>query len=229
MAENKVPLKQALESQEWLTPELEDEFDKSGGKVEINIIPEKKTGKLFFREVIGMIVSIAKLVVPLIASEQKEEKEMFDRDLQKKVQGYINSFRNEIGQYLRRDIGQEFNIVSFPAGVLLEIKYGPSIPNSDNFIGEVSNIEKAFNTVSRKLEEYLTGKELTDHKAAFDQNKRYFERGTEILFGNGILIIAGKDDLYWSQENAKSDVNAVMGHMSKRQQELGITTKPKRK
>lgn len=155
------------------------------------------------------------------------EESMFDPELKSKVQTYINCFRNEIGQYLHKSIGQQFNIVGFPSGVIIEIKQGPDVSNMDSFKGKVTEIGKAFNRLGRRLENYFEGEKLAAHQQAFNQNKRYVQDGTELLFGNGIVIIAGNEDRFWTESNARADVKEIVDHMLARQKEMNSTPKSK--
>ncbi len=148
----------------------------------------------------------------------------FDKELKEKVQRYINCFRNEIAPYLQKDVAQKFNVVSFPSGVIVQILQGSDLSNRDYFRKEVSTINEAFATLGRAPENYWVGKDLENHKRAFDQNERYAQR-TEVRFGGGIMLISGKEDHFWTEDHAAEVVEAIVQFMANKKRELNYSPK----
>lgn len=157
------------------------------------------------------------IVVPVDQLEYKGKNRMLDQNLKQKVQSYINCFRNEIGQYLEKTIGQEFNVVSFPTGVIFELKQDIGMSNSDSF-KEASTIKEAFNILNRKPEDYLVNeKSIARYNKALDEDNFNVE-DIRILVGNSehsILVISGKEDDFWTPESAKGTVETIVDFMEK--------------
>lgn len=143
-----------------------------------------------------------------------------DEELKEQVQTYINTFRNNIGYYLRGNIGQKFNVVSFSTGVMIELKQGANLSNSDVFLGETDTIEHAMEMVDKNPEDYdFDKKTFSRFKKSFSENAKPLDK-SKIILGDSNLIFNGKDVSCWTEERAVADVDRLMEYVRARQEEL---------
>jgi|GEM_PF-5132731 len=129
--------------------------------------------------------------------------DMFDTELQEKVQDYISSFRKMTSRYLPLAVGQDVTSVCFDEGVLINIEIGRQIRNSDNFLSDVKTITDAFNVVSKDFNQ------LPDHVDRVKNNLRPVD-GTYIAVLDSLIIIKGQGDEFWSTEQVMKDVDAIL-------------------
>ncbi len=157
--------------------------------------------------------NIATSLIPELMQFLKEEKnKMSDENLQKKIQGYINSFRNEIGQYLSPEIGQKFNIVSFPDGVIIDVTQESDLANSDSFKEDAKSLKEAFDKLGRKFTDYVQAKSIEEYEKDFSGS---LKTNMEVYVGESILIISDKDNESWTAESAKDTVNMIVDCIEK--------------
>ncbi len=143
--------------------------------------------------------------------------EMFNLDLKAKIQVYINTFRKTLAAHLHDDVGQEFTVIGFPSGVLLNINQAKSLANNDIYLGNVKSISDAYNAAGRQPWDYFEGKELEEYVNAMIKNERITDK-KELYIGDGILMIASDNEKFWSADIAKKDAQKIIDF---------IETKPK--
>jgi hypothetical protein len=152
--------------------------------------------------------------------EEKEVLRKMDAELKQQVQIYINSFRNNICKYMRGDIGQQFNVVSFSKGVMVNFTLEPGISNSDIFLGETDTIEHAMEILNKKPEDYDFDKEeFSRFKKSFSENSKSLGKSM-IILGDSNLIFNGKDVSCWTEERALADVDRLLEYVEIRRREL---------
>lgn len=199
-----------------------EELQQSIKKTGLSVVLKQGASERSLNVAAKLLGAFVKLIEEVTTESQGEGKEMMDAELKKNVQEYINCFRNEIGQYLQKNIGQKFNVVSFSSGVILEIEQIPNIANVDSF-KQADSIKEAFNILGRTPEEYLANENtIARYKKALDENK-IDTVGGKILVGNtipSILIIANNSDKLWTPENAKEDVETIVSFISGDKKEL---------
>ncbi|PZU88629.1 MAG: hypothetical protein DI529_05375 [Chryseobacterium sp.] len=142
---------------------------------------------------IGNIDKLSKMV--------KEEKTM-DTALQEKIQDYINVYRNISSSFLEPNVGQRIKIVGFEDGVVLEIESKPKLSNSDHFFNEVDTIEMAFSLLQRE-----PTPAAMKFKTPFND--------TSIEVGESIFIIKGKEEHFWTMQQAYFDMDAIIDVIEK--------------
>ena len=152
-----------------------------------------------------------------LATGRKEQ--MFEEQVQKDVQVYINNFRNEIGYYMEDNVGRQISVAGSPGGIVLNVYHERYIPNADNFVGVFPTLAEALDALGVK--DYQASNLLV--KAV--QENTAPSPGTSIFYSDTIFLIKGKADGVWSKEEAKSNVEKIYKYMEGLASELANENK----
>jgi hypothetical protein len=147
--------------------------------------------------------------------EHKKEIQMFDPEIQQTIQGYVNTFRKKMSDYIDDGVGQEFRVFNFPNGILIDIRQGMFLANNDIFNASEGSLEAAFNKVGKSPEKFFTEEDFNRLKSDFEGGNR--KHGTEILIGSdSVIVLKGNDNDLWSGATASSDVESIVNGVKSR-------------
>ncbi len=114
-----------------------------------------------------------------------------------KIQLYLNNFRRLISPYLRKDIN--FKSIIYPAnnGAIIELKFQITAPIKDEF----RKNEESVNDSLKRINQHAFGGNLSG----------FIFSGTNIVMEEGrIIIIKDKEDIQWTEEQVKKDVEKII-------------------
>ncbi len=132
---------------------------------------------------------------------------MTDLTLQFNVQNYLSNFKARLDNYADGLYYYYFNVVAFPAGVAL---YAQPVADSnlkDKFYPDIASLDDALM--------FVAGHSKIDPKSTVELMSAISEKGFSpnesefYYFGEGVLILKGKNPDNWSKIQAKKDVDNI--------------------
>lgn len=167
-------------------------------------------------------VNLAKEELERKATENRSTVKMFEQQDQDKIQDYINSFRNKIGQYIDSNVGQEISVCGFADGIIINLRQGLRLPNIDKIIGIVPSLKEALALLD--INDYSGSPTLLQ---AVKDNKKPSDATGYFFAGDSFFMIKGKDDAYWSKSAAIEDIetiNSYMLQLQERAKKVNVST-----
>lgn len=122
-----------------------------------------------------------------------------DPDLLDKMNEYLRGFRERVN-YVLPELYQQFNVVSFPGGVLIDLTLKREAPHKNVFYGEASSTTEAFNAVGADIRTVLEHKEFNKSRKQ-DKADLY---GINIL-NNHVYVVAKQDEKTLTYKNGRKD------------------------
>ncbi len=127
-----------------------------------------------------------------------------DSDLLEKMTDYLDGFRDRI-HYVLPNLYQQFNVVSFPGGVLVDFSLKRDAPHKNVFYGEARSTSEAFNAVGADVRTVLEHREFSKSRKQ-DKAGLY---GINIL-NNHVYVVATQGDGVLTYKNGRKDARSTI-------------------